>query len=89
MIPTTFDQQNKIYTKPEGWIDEQCSDLPTWEGSVKVVGTEMEIPAIISCWKLSYEDLQEIQKTGCVWLSITGKVMPPVSVSVENPFVNE
>lgn len=86
MLPTNFEQSNKCYTKPEGWTDEQCMDLNTWEGNVIIDDIGSTAPAIISCWKLSYEDLQEIQKTGVIWLAITGSGMPPVSLFTENPF---
>lgn len=85
MLPTNFEQANKCYTKPESWTDDQCMDLTAWQGPV----TDKEgntLQAVISCWKLSYEDLQEIQKTGVIWLSIRGHGMPPVSLFTENPF---
>ena len=88
MLPTTFPQSNKVFTKPKGWTDEQCSDLPVWVGSVMIDEFNNLAPAIISCWKLSKEDLEEIQKTGQIWLSITGQGMPPVSLFTENPFRN-
>jgi hypothetical protein len=81
MLPVDFDESNKIFVKPPNMTDEECTDLPTFQG-VDTSG----FPVIISCWKLSYEDLQEIQKTGKIWLSITGNGMPPVSVFTENPF---
>lgn len=87
MLPTSFEGSNFVFTKPKDMTDEQCMDLPVWKGQVPVDDAGNTFPAIISCWKLSKEDLEEIQKTGCVWLSITGKGMPPVSVFTENPFV--
>lgn len=88
MLPTTFEQQNKIYTKPEGWTDEQCSDLPVWHGQAPIDDKGNMSPAIISCWKLSKEDMEEIQRTGVIWLSISSTGMPPVSLFTENPFTN-
>ena len=66
--------------------DEQCSDLCVWKGQAPVDDQGTMYPVIISCWQLSKEDLDEIQKTGKIWLSITGNGMPPVSVFTENPF---
>jgi hypothetical protein len=86
MLPHSFEGQNFVFTKPEGMTDEQCMDLPVWKGDVPVDDAGNCFPAIISCWRLSREDLEEIQRTGCVWLSITGHGMPPVSVFTENPF---
>lgn len=81
MLPTKFPEANFIFTKPEDMTDEQCMDLPVWRGN----GAD-GVPMIISYWKLSYEDLQEINKTGGVWLRIIGSGMPPVALEVECPF---
>ena len=81
MLPTTFSEQNLVFIKPSDMTDEECSDLPMWKGK-----SSDGFPTIISCWKLSYEDLKLIQETGCVYLSITGNGMPPVSLQIENPF---
>ncbi len=86
MLPTDFPQRNFVYQKPESMTDEQCMSLPVWRGFVP--NGNDSFPTILSCWRLSKEDLEEIQKTGCVWLSITGTAMPPVSVFTENPFEN-
>lgn len=86
MLPTSFPQQNFIFSKPKDMTDEQCMDLSVWKGETTDFETGQDFPVIISCWKLSKEDLDEIQKTGVVWLSITGKGMPPVSMFTENPF---
>jgi hypothetical protein len=81
MLPTTFKGGNLVFTKPRGWTDEQCMDLPVFKG----LNTD-GIPVIISCWKFSKEDLELIKKTGEIYLSITGQGMPPVSLFTENPF---
>jgi hypothetical protein len=87
MLPVSFPEKNFVFTKPADMTDEQCMDLPVWRGNVPVDAAGTMYPAIISCWQLSKEDLEEIQHTGCVWLSITGSGMPPVSIFTENPFI--
>lgn len=89
MLPIDFIEKNFVYTKPEGWTDEQCSDLPVWRGNVAIDEAGNTAPAIISCWQLSKEDLEEIQKTGRIWLSVTANVQPPVSIFTENPFIQQ
>lgn len=81
MIAVEFEEQNFQYGKPVGWDDAQCLPLNVWKGNCDD-GT----PEIISCWKLSYEDMEEIKRTGTVWLRIVGAGMPPVSLQVETPF---
>lgn len=87
MLPASFPQQNTVFTRPSDMVDEQCGDLCVWKGNVQVDENGPITPALISCWKFSKEDLEEIQKTGIIWLSITGESMPPVSLFTENPFL--
>lgn len=87
MLPTSFEESNFVYGKPKGWTDEMCMDLPVWKGDVPIDDVGTTQPSIISCWRLSKEDLEEIQRTGQIWLSITGTGMPPVSLFTENPFI--
>lgn len=86
MLPTSFEGSNFVFAKPADMTDEQCMDLPVWRGELPHDDAGNTFPAIISCWRLSKEDLEEINRTGVVWLSITGRGMPPVSVFTENPF---
>lgn len=37
----------------------------------------------VSCWRLTEEELEEVKRTGVVWLQIMGHSMPPVYVSGE------
>jgi hypothetical protein len=82
MLPVDFTERNFVFTKPNDMTDEQCSDLPVFKGQ-----TSDGFPCIVSCWKLSKEDLEEVTKNGVVYLSITGHGMPPVSLFTENPFI--
>lgn len=85
-MPVDFPERNFIYTKPEGMTAEQCSDLPVWRGPTKLEADGSHVNIIVSKWKLNKEDLEEVQKTGCIYLSITTLQQPPVSLFTENPF---
>jgi hypothetical protein len=61
--------------------DDQCGPLAIAR-AVCPDGT----PVLLSCWKLTREELDEINRTGRVWLGIIGRSMPPVLVSGCNPF---
>lgn len=89
MLPIDFPEKNLVYTKPQGWTDEQCGDLPAWKGEVPLDEKGNTTTAIISCWQLSKEDLEEVQRTGKIWLSVTMPVQPPVSLFTGNPFVKQ
>jgi hypothetical protein len=81
MIPTTFKESNFVYTKPADLKDEECLDLPVFRGN-----TTDGYPVNVSCWKLTVEDLAEVQKNGVIYLQIYGNGHPMVSLSAESPF---
>lgn len=83
MIPAVeFPESNFTFSKPSSMTDEQCAPLHVWKGK-----DDGGTPVIISCWQLSKEDLEEIQKNGKIYLTICGTGMPPVSLQTETPFV--
>lgn len=71
--PVGFEGVNAVYRAPPGQTQEQCLDLQLFR--------DEEGRQLISCWRLTPEELILVQKTGVVWLSITGLNMPPVLVS--------
>jgi hypothetical protein len=83
MQPIKFPESNFTFGAPVGWPEEKCSPLPVWKG--EHLNGE---PAIVSCWKLSPEELELIQRTGHVFLTVVGAGTPPVSLSVESPFLS-
>lgn len=70
---------------------ESNSALGPTEGGVGYIlpvhaGSASEgLPQIISCWKLTPEEVQEVVKTGKVWLRVLGG-HPPVLVQGDSPF---
>lgn len=80
-----FPQQTTIYGKPAGWKDEDCYGLPVAQ-AYYFNSEKGSVPCLISCWELTPEELTEVQKTGKIYLSITGTGMPPVCLFAENPF---
>lgn len=82
MTPTSFTESNHVLDKPPGWDYDQCEAL-----SVCVTKQPDGMPVVISCWKVTAEELAEINRTGRVWLVVPGRSMPPVSVQGSTPFV--
>jgi len=89
MIPVTFPQQNRIYKKPEGWTDEQCSDLAVWEGEAPIDDQGTTSHTIISCWQPNKEDIKAINEGKPIFMLISGHSQPPIAIQTENPFINE
>lgn len=79
MIPIDFEGSNLKMTAPAG-VDN-CFDLMVHKGH-----DQEGQPAIISFWKFSKEDLEDIKETGGIWLNVSSNSMPPVSLFTENPF---
>lgn len=72
--PVEFPEMNKKYVL----ADVEDSFLPAFQNE------EM----IISCWKVTDEDLEIIKQTGVVWLRVYGKAQPPVIIQAELPFID-
>jgi hypothetical protein len=64
-----------MFTAPKGMTEEECGNLP-----VHFDGKDC-----ISCWKLTPEELEEVAKTGVIWLYVMGG-QPPVSITGIKPF---
>lgn len=68
--PVMFEQANVRLGPPEGMTEDEVGYLPAMFTGKHYV----------SCWSLTEEELAEIASTGCIWLSVMGKNMPPVYV---------
>lgn len=85
MIPAIdFPESNFTFGKPKDMTDEQCASLPVWKGA-----DQDGQPIIITKWQLSKEDLEEIARTGVIYIQIVGHRMQPIAPFTENPFLNE
>lgn len=83
MQPTSFKQTNKVYTSGDNPNTDQ---LPV----AVCLNTEQtggeEIPLVVSCWKLSEQEIANIQRTGVMWIACMGG-QPPIRPIAEDPFV--
>ena len=69
--PVDFEGSNDLMLAPKSMPPEECGDLPIFNANNQ----------IISCFRLTDEELEIVKKTGCVWLSVFGQKMPPVMIS--------
>jgi hypothetical protein len=81
MIPTSFEESNDVLDKPEDTTYDEYEALSVYRGPDKT-GQQL----VISCWKPTKEELDEINKTGRVWLIIWGNTMQPSCLSGITPF---
>lgn len=76
MFPTSFDESNQNLGPPIGMTEDQCTSLSVWRNG------EM----VISCWKPTEAEWDEMTRTKRVWLIVWGVTMPPAYVGGITPF---
>ena len=81
MFPVAFDEANLVLDKPPGMSREECEPLNVYQGEMPDGG-----PVLISCWKLTREELEEINRTGRVWLLVYSSTTFPVALTGIKPF---
>lgn len=84
MVPASFDESNDLLDKPPSMTRDECEPV-----SILRATTPKGHPVLISCWKLTRQELDEINKTGRLWLTIYGDTMPPVALDVKKWFKTE
>lgn len=82
MNPTSFDESNHVLGAPKGMSADECLPLSV------CMTSNGQHDVVVSCWKVTAEELEEIKKTGRVWLIVCGKTMPPVWLNGTSPFVH-
>ena len=76
--PIAFDEMNATLERPAGMSEEECGELPVFRDGQKCV----------SCWRLPPAQLEEVARTGVVWVGVcAGWSQPPIFVSGTRPFV--
>lgn len=80
MQPSAFNESNMVLDTPKGFDPVKIQPMHAHRAE------QDGIPATITCWKVSAAELEEINRTGRIWLWIIGRMHPPVHVSGVNPF---
>lgn len=83
MVPASFDEANTVLNPPPSMSPDECEPLNVWRGPTQ------DGPVVISCWKLTEEELEEVQRTGRIWLWVFGETMPPCVLIGKHPFNSE
>lgn len=79
MIPSGFPQSNHVFDKPADMDRDSCDALSVELG----IYQDLKVPIVQSCWKLTKDELEEVNRTGRIWLCVCGTMMPPVILSAE------
>lgn len=81
MIATGFKESNAIQGPPKGCTEEQVASLNVYSGPL-----QNGQPCVISCFKITADELDEFKLTGRIFLIVPGKSMPPVVLTATSPF---
>jgi hypothetical protein len=81
MESTNFEHSNSVLGPPPGVSEDDVRSLNVWQGIAG--GTQ---PVVISCWKPTKDELEEIARTGRVYLYVYGQTMPPVAIESKDPW---
>lgn len=86
MIPCAFAEENGVLEKPDSMSHEECTPLSVFVGQAFAQNVRYDV--VVSCWKFTREELDELSKTGRLWLVVYGRGMPPVDLTTHSPFTN-
>lgn len=73
MEAASFPGENCLLSKPDCMDVDECDMI-----SVQLGRLESGYPVILSCWKVTAEEIEAMKRTGRVWLMVLGTQMPPV-----------
>lgn len=73
--PVDFPEANFTFQAPDGMPD--CGTMRAF----------VHNGGIVHCWEFSEKDIEILQNTKRVWVSLISTSQPPMSLSVEMPFV--
>jgi hypothetical protein len=65
-----------------------CDDQLVEPLPVATVMFHDRVPGLISCWKLTPEEFEEILRTKRIYLIVYSNIHPVVSITANNPFEN-
>lgn len=83
MTPAGFSESNFVMHPPADMSPDQCEPLQVWKGDLTEGG-----PCVISCYKLTQDEIDHLLKGGRLWLYVIGEGMPPVALSTKHPWRN-
>jgi len=82
--PANFEGSNAIMEPPGGMTDDECGTIFAKLTHVLLANGEWH-PCTVTCWKPNRAEMDEIERTGRVWLTILGHGMPPVILGAVEP----
>lgn len=84
MVPVAFPEANMVLSRPPTMTDQECEPLHV-TSTTDANGHSV----IVSCWKLTLEEVKALTEGKRLWLIVYGGVMPPIALSGVHPFVED
>ena len=81
-FPCGFEGENCVLGKPREVGGTNVEALSVLKTTLRSSGLD----CVISCFKVTAEELAEITKTGRIWVTVLGKTMPPIAIDGLKPF---
>ncbi len=79
MRTTQHSSNNRVLGAPAGWDQ---AELPC--GAIALTDVIADgVPCVVTFWRPTAEEIDELQAGGLVSLSVVGRSMPPVAIGVE------
>ena len=82
MNPTRHPSNNAVLGRPADMTDDECSALAVTRIVYDLANGD-QVPASVSFWQLSPEQLALLNEGKRVWLSVMGTTHPPLMLGVE------
>ncbi len=87
-----FEERNDYIGKPADITDNQCYALPVARIITTIPGPTSDdapanVAAHVSCWELTEDELEEVKKTGKVYVKILGSTLAPMSLHGSLPII--
>jgi hypothetical protein len=81
MVPSSFENENIVFDSPPGMSPDECEPVNAF------IGTDPDgVPIVITCWKPTKEELEEIIRTGRIWCYHFGHQLQPHTLSGTSPW---
>jgi hypothetical protein len=74
MTPTTFPQANATFGPPSDLAESQCHSIPAYVG--QIAGSCDGARVVITAWKPTAAELEQLNAGGVVFLSVLGGLPP-------------
>lgn len=82
MEACNFPESNKLMGPPEGMTEDQCRTIFAYSGEMEDGNS-----VVITCFKPTKKELEDLQNGGRLWMIVLGNTMSPVKLTTVRPFL--